>query len=108
MSEVVGLNIRAKRRALGLTQEEAGRRLGRHLGTEPWSKVTWSTVETPVGGNRRLRRLDPDDLAAIATVLETTVTELFGDPGSARCPLCPGLHRWLRREGLRTSGEQGV
>jgi hypothetical protein len=112
-SEIVGLNIRAQRRALGLTQEDANHRLAGYLGREPWSAAVWPSIEKPQGG-RKMRRLDTDDLAAVAAVLETTVAALFDGhapaPATQRCSLCPSLHRWLRQEGLvpARSGEQGV
>lgn len=75
-SRDVAYNIANRRRELGFTQEEVGRWVGERLGTEPWSKATWSTVE---GAGGRLRRLDPDELSVIASVLFTTVGDLFAE-----------------------------
>lgn len=71
--QVVGLALRARRNELGLTQEQAGQRIGRLLGRE-WSRSSMSIAED--GG----RNFGAAELVAIAAALETSIDALFRPP----------------------------
>lgn len=101
----VASRIRDRRRLLGLTQEDVGRMVGEQLGEPTWSKATWSTVENP--GTRGLRRLDPDELAAIAVVLGTSVAALFGEQQDPAIELIRTLRAILTRLEQQITTDEG-
>jgi transcriptional regulator with XRE-family HTH domain len=76
-NEVVAYNLRRAREELGLTQAEAGRRLGRYL-PKGWSAANFGMAEK-WGGNR-VRKFDADELVAFAQVFEKPVTWFFLPP----------------------------
>jgi uncharacterized protein YegP (UPF0339 family)/transcriptional regulator with XRE-family HTH domain len=73
ISQVVGYNMAAYRKAAGLTQEELGRRLG------GWTKVAVSAAERSWDG-KRIRKFDADEITRIAAVLGIPPVALFLPP----------------------------
>ena len=73
VEEIVGWQVRERREALGLTQEQLGRQLEPLLG-RPWSRQAVSAAEK---GDRSFAAAE---LVALAAVLHTTVGDLLRPP----------------------------
>jgi 8-oxo-dGTP diphosphatase len=73
VEEVVGWQVRERREALGLTQEQLGRQLEPLLG-RPWSRQAVSAAE------KGDRSFGAAELVALATALQTTVGDLLRPP----------------------------
>jgi transcriptional regulator with XRE-family HTH domain len=73
IEEVIGGNIRARREATGMTQEDLGRRVAAYLDRE-WPRQSISTAEK--GG----RSFTASELVAFALALSIPVRELFRVP----------------------------
>jgi transcriptional regulator with XRE-family HTH domain len=81
--QVIGLNLRARRHELELTQEQAGERIGRLLG-RPWSRASMSIAE---GGGRSFGAAE---LLAMARGLVTSVEYFFRLPLGVTAVELPG------------------
>lgn len=71
-NQIVARNLRALREELGISQEEAARRVEPHLGTT-WAqkKSMWSAIErSDDPQNERARRFTVDDLVAFSLAFE--------------------------------------
>lgn len=84
-NQVVAYNLARAREAKGWTQEEAGRRLGPHLGAA-WSKATWSQAERSTEPGRS-RTFGADEIVAFARCFDLPVAWFFlppppGTPGT--------------------------
>lgn len=77
IEEVIGQRMKAAREHQELTQEQVGQRLGQLLG-KPWSRQSVSVAEQ--GG----RAFTASEIAAIAYVLNTSVSRLFTPPATVR------------------------
>lgn len=73
INQVVAYNLTYFRKAVGLTQEEMGRRLG------DWSAASVSAAERSWDG-RRIRKFDADEIVAIADALGIPVVALLLPP----------------------------
>lgn len=73
VDQIVAANMRYWRKAVGLTQEELGERIG-------WSAPNVSAVEKSAGEGRERRRLDAQALAQIALALGIPLIALFLPP----------------------------
>lgn len=73
VEEVVGWQIRERREALQLTQDQLGRQLAIYLG-RPWSRQAVSAAE------KGDRSFGAAELVALATVLHTTIGDLLRPP----------------------------
>lgn len=73
INQIVGRNVTRWRTALGITQEELGRRMG------GWSNATVSAAERSWDG-KRVRQFDADDLVNLCGALEVPLAALFLPP----------------------------
>ena len=73
VEEVVGWQVRERREALGLTQEQFGRQLALYL-PRPWSRQAVSAAE------KGERSFGAAELVALAAVLHATVGDLLRPP----------------------------
>lgn len=77
IEEVIGQRMKAGREYHELTQEQVGERLGELLG-KPWSRQSVSLAEQ---GRRAFTAVE---IAAIAYVVNTSVSRLFTPPAAVR------------------------
>lgn len=77
-NQLVAYNLMRIRKTLGLSQEEAAKRLSPYIGAE-WSKTVYSTTERSYHGNR-VRQFTADDLLAFSRAFEVPVIYFFLPP----------------------------
>lgn len=78
-NQLVAANLRRARERLGLTQQEAAKRLEPYIGKE-WSKATFSAAERSAVPGKRAREFSADDLLAFARTFGVSVSWFFLPP----------------------------
>jgi transcriptional regulator with XRE-family HTH domain len=80
MNQVVAFNVRRARIELReWSQAEACKRLGKAMGTRPWTVAAWSAMERSVDGNR-IRLIDADLLVGLARAFNVPLIWFFLPP----------------------------
>ena len=77
-NQLVAYNLMRIRKTLGLSQEEAAKRLSPYIGAE-WSKTVYSTTERSYHGNR-VRQFTADDLLAFSRAFGVPIIYFFLPP----------------------------
>jgi transcriptional regulator with XRE-family HTH domain len=78
-NQLVAYNLRRARREAGLTQKEAGARLGHYL-EKPWSVASFSAAESTAKNGARTRLFSADEILAFARVFEQPIAYFFTPP----------------------------
>jgi hypothetical protein len=78
-NQLVAYNLMRIRRTLGLSQEEAAKRLEPYMAGKRWSKAVYSAAERSYHGNR-IRHFSADDLVGMSLAFSVPVAYFFLPP----------------------------
>jgi transcriptional regulator with XRE-family HTH domain len=78
-NQVVAYNLSRIRKTLGLSQEEAAKRLEPYLPGKRWSKAVYSAAERSYHGNR-IRQFTADDLVGMSLAFGVPIAYFFLPP----------------------------
>jgi transcriptional regulator with XRE-family HTH domain len=78
-NQLVAYNLMRIRKTLGLSQEQAAKRLEPYLAGKRWSKAVYSAAERSYHGNR-IRQFNADDLVAMALAFGVPIAYFFLPP----------------------------